>query len=159
MADPAVSGDGPAASGPGAAQPPRRRRRVLGCLAVGLLLLIVSPYAIIFGFVVADKVVFELTGDCVPTPMTSDACRGSYSFDVWNRTKETIDVVAIRAGGSELTVLQGVAPGTFGPSDSFEVKGGKCEPTLHVIARTESGRVVAERTGICRREDWVITEP
>jgi hypothetical protein len=159
VADPAINGDGTAAFDRRAAQAPGRRRRVLGCLALGLALLIVSPFAIIFGFVVADKVVFELTGDCVPAPMTSDACRGSYSFDVWNRTKETIDVVAIRAGGPEISVLRRVAPGTFGPSDSFEVAGGKCEPKLHVIARTASGRVVAERTGICRREDWEITEP
>ena len=141
---------------------PRRRSRAgraLGCLALGLLLLILSPFMLILGSVAADKVVFELTGGCVAAPLTSDACRGQYGFDVWNRTSETIDVVAIRPGGTEASVVRGVAPGAFGPNDSFQVEGGKCEPALQLIARTTDGRVVAQRTGICRREDWVIMAP
>jgi hypothetical protein len=119
---------------------------------------IASPYLLVLPFAVADKIAFELNGGCIGAPMTSDACRGSYGFDVWNRTSETVDVVALRPGALEASVVRGVAPGTVGLNDSFEVKGGKCEPALHLIARTPEGRVVAERTGICRREDWVITE-
>ena len=125
---------------------------------VGLLLLLLSPFALFFAFLAADKVVFELTGDCVPAPMTSDGCRGSYGFDVWNQTSESVDIVAVRGGEPEVQVMR-VAPRTFGMNDSFQVAGGKCDATLHLIARTLSGRVVAERTGICRREDWVITGP
>jgi hypothetical protein len=139
--------------------PHRRRGNAIRYLVAGLLVLIVSPYLLLLGFVVADKVVFELTGDCVAAPFTSDACRGQYGFDVWNRTSETVDVVAIRPGGAEASVVRDVAPGAFGLNDSFQVAGGKCEPDLHLIARTADGRVVAERTGICRREDWVIARP
>jgi hypothetical protein len=36
------------------------------------------------------------------------------------------------------------------------VQGGKCDPDIHLIARTTSGDVLAERTGICRRSTWVV---
>jgi hypothetical protein len=139
----------------GGQRAPSRVPGALGCIVIVVGLVLLSPFILLVGCVAADKVVFELTGECVAFPMTSDACRGAYGFVVWNRSSDPIDVAIVRSDRPEFVVLHGVASGLMGYNDYVPVQG-KCDPTMHLVARTAAGVVVAERTGICRRETWVV---